>query len=428
MSNNDFQMKKGKKVKTKQKETDKKDTFLQYISENDLCVFSLVGDCKNQCKGAKKHQNDKDFYVPKVFQMIIKTPWNMHEWKTPLNEIAEKIKSKAYSEYQDIHPFVRTCLFSALGQERCDNWRNHRMVEIEVNFNGKQEKIYACYTKAVDWKDKKTGKTEKRAFCGLHFDISFIQNDNNISFQNLMARSLPQKKDQKKMEKIEKEEKAKMFQEKKKQREEKVAEIIQAEEKKQKEEEKKQEEEKLKALSKDSFPEMESSNVEISIKKTETIWERRQFGSTNSSSNFEPKDISEDDVNFEIESKIHESRLYNNLWMEFIVLSEKHEKLLKDYAEIKEEAEYWRAEAEELRDIELLRRRTVASPHVLQKKFHTRKKMGMSTPCVFYRGDGFSPSNDDENPPEDLDNQNDEQYDFIFNQMSNYDDYDDYGN
>ena len=307
MSKNNFKTvsKKGKKGKNcpPPKEVATPTTFLEEVRQNNLCIFALSGECKNQCKGSKQHPTQEELPSLRILQKVMKTPWSLGEWKTSLPEIAKQIKALAYPEFANIRPFIRPCLYAAIGQDHCDNWRNHRLVDISINFNNQPVKIYACYTEATDYVDKRTQKHEKRAFCGLHFDFVVNVQGNSYRFQELLKTESPPPT-----------KKELAIQEKKN------------------------------ALSKSSFPEM-TSHVETK-KEEETIWDQMTSNKNRENQLSVPQTIVVENVNSDLEEYVS---LYNNLMKEYIDLSNKFSVLFNDYNEMKMEAEHWRKEADTLK-------------------------------------------------------------------------------
>ena len=304
---------KGKK-KTVQKIEEESTTFLQEISDNKLCIYDLAGGCKKQCNGKQNHPTVQEFASLRIFQKVMKTPWSLGEWKTPLDEISKQIKAEAYTDVPNIRPFVRTCLYAAMGQDHCENWKKHRLVEIKVQFNQEIVKIYACYTKPMEWVDKKTHREETRAFCGLHFDFTVLPQGKSYRFLKLLQTELPPPT-QKELA------------------------------------EQKEVQDKKDALSPASFPVMDN-NIHENISRIDSNSAWSQSKTTEQSEEHihididSIKDIAINDINLELEAYVHESKKYNDLLSEYIDLSNKHGKLLEDYQEMKIEAEDWRKEAD----------------------------------------------------------------------------------
>jgi len=164
-------------------------TICQHVDQENICVFSLAGTCKGQCRGKKEHP-DANYPNLRLFQKIVKSPWFLPEFQTSLNDIMEEIKKQAFPELPDIRPFIKTCIYSVIGQKQCENWREHRLVEMPIIFNGQKVKILVCHNNPVDW-NIDDGKTEKRVFCGLHFDISFIIQKKGIKMEQMIATNRP---------------------------------------------------------------------------------------------------------------------------------------------------------------------------------------------------------------------------------------------
>jgi len=162
--------------------------FSRRVRLDNLCVFDLSGSCKNYCKGMKTHP-EQSYPYHNLFRKIVKNPWFLPEFKTTLHEMADFISEKAFPEIQEIRPFIKTCIYAIIGQKKCENWREHRLVEMPIIFGDKTVNILICHGQPFDW-----GKdAEKRVFCGLHFDISYLPLDRSHQILDLHPTDKPLK-------------------------------------------------------------------------------------------------------------------------------------------------------------------------------------------------------------------------------------------